>query len=1009
MLFFFCLSSLVKHGSASQVVQISWRLRRCACLAGSLQGRRAGGKESPGEGGPRGDYQQAREIYRQLAESRPHGADGFTWDDAILQCCCLLGEWRELQNEVDARLEQCSPSTLDSLWDGGYRQEHYLPVYVKARVKSILGEDDNQQGFPSVVREWMEDSSRNRFLEVECCQELALLSLSQKDTCRADYYIKCLTEQFLEDWSSLSVLTPALIEGKLECLLPLTDLTLYLNHLKRSDSADDLVSSWHSRLPSNADSVLLWNEIIANRCFFVKSLKHPVPKEKALLLNAFANAMLQQENVPSALRAVVEIEQMRLSGQLGDWADWRYVETYCAMLRRASENEPLPKQIAAHMRMLDKVDAAADDMALDVVHSTKYKMLKGWLMAGLSKVLRTGGQMTADQKAALKLSSSQKQPVTMRSVCDEALHQHLAAIAVEEVSPELKADAHMSLAIFCSSILQAEKTGEPCLKRFDECPQILVDALLSAMRLGHSQAADMFPQLLLLLQNYPSFFLSHALPSVQCSKVPCWMFLRWISQILALLDKEVGPFLFDIVDSVARHYPNALIYPFRVSSSAYTFECPKTKKACQNFVGRLQQAMDKVPLVNDFIKALELLQFPEIAFKDWYESVKDALNEKQGPTSIKELFKKIVSQLLVCSRDASRRSSWSRVYQHFSEKMKEKVIAAFGTQGEKLAAMTPKKFQEQYNRLMNGYKPSEAPKALKDISPWLSHFSSLNQEHSLEIPGQYTGKGRPMPEYHVKIFGFDESIRVLQSKQRPCRITIRGDDEKEYRFLVKTGEDLRTRTTASSRSSRVVPLTHRVGLIQWLDDTMVMEEFLRQGLTTEEQDDINKVPGSYKLHSVDDYMKAYETQSCSKAATSRYLSCLRPASKLALRKALLSLSSCPEAFFALRSRFISSHATISIAQWVLGIGDRHLGNFPGRHQDGARDRHRLWLCLRCCDAVPTRARADALPADPPSLRSGSRSLLDMMDVFVQEPTIDWLRFAKRQSQLDKERKGKFET
>ncbi|KAL1475309.1 hypothetical protein MTO96_019976 [Rhipicephalus appendiculatus] len=29
----------------------------------------------------------------------------------------------------------------------------------------------------------------------------------------------------------------------------------------------------------------------------------------------------------------------------------------------------------------------------------------------------------------------------------------------------------------------------------------------------------------------------------------------------------------------------------------------------------------------------------------------------------------------------------------------------------------------------------------------------------------------------------------------------------------------------------------------------------------------------------------------------------------------------------------------------------------------------------------------------------------MMDVFVQEPTIDWLRFAKRQSQLDKEHKG----
>ena len=32
---------------------------------------------------------------------------------------------------------------------------------------------------------------------------------------------------------------------------------------------------------------------------------------------------------------------------------------------------------------------------------------------------------------------------------------------------------------------------------------------------------------------------------------------------------------------------------------------------------------------------------------------------------------------------------------------------------------------------------------------------------------------------------------TLESIRQPKRITIRGDDEKEYRFLVKGGEDLR--------------------------------------------------------------------------------------------------------------------------------------------------------------------------------------------------------------------------
>ncbi|XP_077553857.1 DNA-dependent protein kinase catalytic subunit-like isoform X3 [Haemaphysalis longicornis] len=1045
-----------------------------------------------------GDYLQARHIYRQLAASSPGDAGGPTWDDAVLECCCLLGEWKELQDEVDARLG--GPSALEALWDGAYRQEHYLPLYVKAGTKRTLEEGGAQGCFPAIVRQWMEDSRRKRVLEEECCQELALLCLAQGDACRADYYVRCLTEHFLQDWSSLSVLTPTLIESKLEGLLPLTDLIQYVRQASGCRTASvaaasperhhgappswcggdwetgppseavargsvpeeaapsgRLLAGWRDRLPSNADSVLLWNEVVANRCFFIKSLGCPVAREKALLLNAFATAMLQQENVPTALRCIAQVEKMRLGRELDEWSHWEYVEAYCALLRKASRNEPLAKQLAAHVRMLEKLEAVAGEGPAphDPAQSVKYRTLKGQLMSGLSSILGAGAHMTDEQGAAVKLSAGTGRAVSAQSTADEALQQHLAAVAEHAVPPERAAEAHVALALFCGGSLQAAEAGSHCagggaassLSRLGDCPRLMVDSVLTAMRLGHGRAPDMFPRLLQLLQRHPSCSDAFA---AQCPRVPCWMFLRWINQVLALLDKQVGPCLFDLVDCVARHYPNALVYPFRVSSSAYTFECPETQSACRAFVGRLQQSMNEVPLVNDFIAALELLQFPDIVFKDWCESVKDALGEKQGPASLRELFKRIGSQLQGWSRDSPGQASASRIHRHFSDTLRKKVTEAFGSQGEKLVGMTPKGFQEQCRQIMRGYKP-QAPTVLKDISPWLSRFSSLNQQHSLEIPGQYTGRCRPMPEYHVKIFGFDEAVRVLPSKQRPCRITIRGDNEKEHRFLVKTGEDLRQddrierlfevmndllREDPVCRTRHlhlvtygVVPLTDRVGLIQWLDNTVVLEEFLGRGLSSEELADIQKVEGSYKLQTYEHYMDAYKMPSCQQAATARYHSCLRPSSRQALRQALLGLSSCPEAFFALRSRFVASHAALSIAHWVLGIGDRHLGNFLVDTRSGLEVGIDFGYAfgvatqfLPVPELLPFRLTPQYVALTEPfdqasgplacamhytlhALREGARRLLDMMDVFVQEPTIDWLRFAKRQSLQAKQQKG----
>ncbi|KAM7297934.1 DNA-dependent protein kinase catalytic subunit [Ixodes scapularis] len=975
-----------------------------------------------------GDYSGARDAYRNLVSS------GSIWDDAVLQCCRLLGEWTELQREVDSRLARSAGNKWDRLWDGGYSEEHYLPLYVKSRVKTALELGSGEDQFLESIRQWLEDPARKRLLEAECVEELVLLFLLQKDMGKADYYVRCFAEQFLEEWSGLSVLTPALLEGKLESLMVLSDLAEYVKHHTRRGTEDDvdrLLSKWRLRVPSNADSVLLWNDVILNRCFLVKSLGQSGAGEKGRLLNAFAGAMLQRDNIPTALRCVLEIEKMRTEGQLEGSLEWSYAETYCSALCRAAEQVPLDKKLASHLRTLQKLEATRAEGLDDAASTVRYCLLKAQAVAGLAKDLDAGAVLNKEQMAELQLASTSSDPRKMSlELREQALQLHLSAAHCEATPVSVRAEAQLRLARFCNTALQQEEGTLFPDDRRASLPLSLVRSVLTAMRLGSDAAIDMFPRLLQVLQSHPLCGKSFA---EECAKVPCWMFLGWIGQMLPLLDGAVGPHLFGLVDSIASDYPNALVYAFRVSNEAYSFDIPETK----DFILRLKQKMDKLPLVSEFIEALELLQFPDVAFKNWCESMREALNNQKS-VDVRKLYADGVRQLFGGQgRDLALSSGGGIVHRHFSDVVKKKVTDAFGIEGSKLVKMDAKKFGSECQVILKSYKSLE-PTALKDLSPWLSRFSALDRDNKIEIPGQYTGRSKPMPEYHVNIFGFEESVLVLKSMQRPCRITIRGDDEKEHRFLVKTGEDLRQddrierlfgamnalfTADPSCRAKHlqlvtygVVPLTTRVGLIEWLDGTVVLKDFQRRGLDESSQGNLARCSRSFGLWSTEDYAKAYKEPS---QAVSRFGRCVRQVSRESLSKALLGLSSCPEAFFALRSRFVLSHATLCVAHWVLGVGDRHLGNFLVSTNTGLEIGIDFGYAfgltaqfLPIPELMPFRlspqylglleplgkegplasAMQDALRA----LRAGAESILDVLDVFVQEPTVDWMRLAKRQ-------------
>jgi serine/threonine-protein kinase mTOR len=71
---------------------------------------------------------------------------------------------------------------------------------------------------------------------------------------------------------------------------------------------------------------------------------------------------------------------------------------------------------------------------------------------------------------------------------------------------------------------------------------------------------------------------------------------------------------------------------------------------------------------------------------------------------------------------------------------------------------------------------------LKNVAPFLL----TSQKYRSTIPGLYA----PAKDC-VRVTGFANELMILQSKQRPRKLTVLGSDGKEYNFLLKGREDLR--------------------------------------------------------------------------------------------------------------------------------------------------------------------------------------------------------------------------
>ena len=180
-------------------------------------------------------------------------------------------------------------------------------------------------------------------------------------------------------------------------------------------------------------------------------------------------------------------------------------------------------------------------------------------------------------------------------------------------------------------------------------PLAIVTSLLRAMRVGSSEARQRFPRALNIVATHASYTMSAFVKL--CDEVPVWMFLAWLPQLTALLDKPETTAVQGILLRVAQTYPNALFYPFTLSRESYVFE--ETSAIAKEAAGvckKIAQLLYKNKLMLDFVRALEQFGQPNAIFEDfcrdaqlWKLMQKPEVNKERIMRMYKDMYDEVLN------------------------------------------------------------------------------------------------------------------------------------------------------------------------------------------------------------------------------------------------------------------------------------------------------------------------------------------------------------------------------
>ncbi|KAF2748222.1 hypothetical protein M011DRAFT_467267 [Sporormia fimetaria CBS 119925] len=507
--------------------------------------------------------------------------------------------------------------------------------------------------------------------------------------------------------------------------------------------------------------------------------------------------------------------------------------------------------------------------------------------------------------------------------------------------------------------------------------------------------------------------------------VPIDTWLEVIPQLLARINQPnptVRQSIHQLLVEVGKAHPQALVFPLTVSMKS---DVSRRQRSARELMEAMREHSPKLVEQADLVST-ELIRIAVLWHEQWHEGLEEASRLYFGDHNVDGMFATLAPLHAMLDRGPETLREISFI-QSFGRELQEARdwCNTYRTSNEMGDLNQAWDLYYQVFRKIARQLPSLMTLELQYVSPKLKEARDLE----LAVPGTYQ-VGKPV----IRIVSFDPVASVIQSKQRPRKLEMKGSDGKVHTHILKGHEDIRQdervmqlfglcntllmndnecrKRHLNIQRYAAVPLSTQSGLLGFVPNSDTLHVLIRE--YRESRKILLNIEHRIMLQMAPDYDCLTLMQ---KVEVFGYA--LDNTTGQDLYRVLWLKSKSSEAWLDRRTNYTRSLAVMSMVGYILGLGDRHPSNLMLDRVTGKIIHIDFGDCFEVAmhrekypERVPFRLTRMLTYAMEVSniegsfrttcehvmrvLRTNKESVMAVLEAFIHDPLLTW-RLTQRES------------